>query len=90
MSYVFSHDEYTRLLEGMSEYRFRSSSTSHHVVDRDWTKDETEYLFQLVRDYDSRWYIIHDRYEWTDGPERSMEVSFVLIHPSNSPSSDSL
>ncbi|KAI0732868.1 hypothetical protein C8Q72DRAFT_815288 [Fomitopsis betulina] len=56
MSYVFSHDEYTRLLE-----------------DRDWTKDETEYLFQLVRDYDSRWYIVHDRYEWENGPKRSME-----------------
>ncbi|EPS98724.1 hypothetical protein FOMPIDRAFT_1164806 [Fomitopsis schrenkii] len=56
MSYVFSHDEYTRLLE-----------------DKDWTKDETEYLFQLVRDYDSRWYIVHDRYEWEAGPERSME-----------------
>ncbi|KZT66038.1 hypothetical protein DAEQUDRAFT_813884 [Daedalea quercina L-15889] len=56
MSYVFSHDEYTRLLE-----------------DKDWSKDETEYLFQLVKDYDSRWYIVHDRYDWEDGPERSME-----------------
>lgn len=35
-------------------------------------------MFQLVRDYDSRWYIVHDRYEWENGPKRSMEVRFSL------------
>lgn len=56
MSYAYSQDEYTRLLE-----------------DKDWTKDETDYLFSLVKDYDARWYIVHDRYEYEEGPERSVE-----------------
>lgn len=31
----------------------------------DWTKDETDYLMQLVRDFDLRWPIIWDRYEYS-------------------------
>ncbi|KND89706.1 SWR1-complex protein 4 [Tolypocladium ophioglossoides CBS 100239] len=30
----------------------------------EWTKEETDYLMDLVRDYDIRWPIIWDRYEW--------------------------
>ncbi|TFY67633.1 hypothetical protein EVJ58_g1478 [Rhodofomes roseus] len=56
MTYVYSQDEYMRLLE-----------------DKDWTKDETDYLFTLVRDFDARWYVVYDRYEYEGGPERSME-----------------
>lgn len=42
--------------------------------DKEWTKEETDYLFNLVRDFDSRWYIIHDRYEYPGGAPRSLEV----------------
>lgn len=31
----------------------------------DWTKDETDYLIQLVKDFDLRWPIIWDRYEYS-------------------------
>lgn len=31
----------------------------------DWTKDETNYLMQLVREFDLRWPIIWDRYEYS-------------------------
>ncbi|KAI0774577.1 hypothetical protein C8Q74DRAFT_1200058 [Fomes fomentarius] len=55
--YVYTQDEYTRLLE-----------------DPSWTKEETDYLFNLVREYDGRFYVVHDRYEWLNGPERTMEV----------------
>ncbi|CZS98542.1 hypothetical protein WAI453_005741 [Rhynchosporium graminicola] len=30
----------------------------------DWTKHETDYLLQLVQDYDLRWPVIWDRYEY--------------------------
>jgi len=30
----------------------------------DWSKEETDYLMDLVRDFDIRWPIIWDRYEW--------------------------
>ncbi|KAL7814570.1 hypothetical protein V8C44DRAFT_34564 [Trichoderma aethiopicum] len=50
----------------------------------DWTKEETDYLMELVRDYDIRWPLIWDRYEWSppatngeadaDGDERKAIV----------------
>lgn len=43
--------------------------------DEEWTKEETDYLFNLVREYDNRWYIVHDRYEYPDGAQRSLEVT---------------
>ncbi|SCO77630.1 probable SWR1-complex protein 4 [Fusarium oxysporum] len=30
----------------------------------DWTKEETDYLLELARDFDLRWPLIWDRYEW--------------------------
>ncbi|KAI0776145.1 hypothetical protein BD413DRAFT_526828 [Trametes elegans] len=56
--YVYSQDEYNRLLE-----------------DQKWTKEETDYLFDLVRQYDGRFYVVHDRYEYphADGSPRSLE-----------------
>lgn len=43
--------------------------------DKDWTKEETDYLFDLVRQFDQRFYIVADRYEFPGGPPRTMEVS---------------
>ncbi|TFK90862.1 hypothetical protein K466DRAFT_583325 [Polyporus arcularius HHB13444] len=54
--YVYTQDEYTRLLE-----------------DSSWTKEETDYLFNLVREYDGRFFVVHDRYEYPNGPRRSLE-----------------
>jgi len=46
------------------------------LADQEWTKEETDYLFNLIREYDSRFYIVNDRYEFPGGPPRSMEVSY--------------
>ena len=40
-----------------------------------WTKEETDYLFDLVREYDQRFYVVGDRYDFPGGPPRSLEVS---------------
>ncbi|KAK7946781.1 SWR1-complex protein 4 [Apiospora aurea] len=34
------------------------------LANKDWTKDETDYLMEAVRDYDLRWPIIWDRYDY--------------------------
>lgn len=34
------------------------------LANSDWTKDETDYLMDVVRDYDLRWPIIWDRYDY--------------------------
>ena len=49
------------------------------LADPEWTKEETDYLFNLVREYDSRFYIVADRYEFATGPPRSMEVRYVRV-----------
>ena len=56
-----------------------SDSTLMSLADPEWTKEETDYLFNLVREYDSRFYIVADRYEFATGPPRSMEVSYVRV-----------
>ena len=80
-TYTYSQDEYTRFLEGeivntSAGIFFFISST-----DKEWTKEETDYLFNVVWDFDLRWYIIYDRYEYPEGPSRSLEVlhSFTIV-----------
>ena len=46
----------------------------HIVVDPEWSKEETDYLFETIEDYDSRFLIVHDRYEFPGGVPRSLEV----------------
>ncbi|KAJ7584333.1 hypothetical protein C8J56DRAFT_950702 [Mycena floridula] len=53
--YTYSHDEYTRLIQDSEG----------------WTKEETDYLFKMAQEFDLRWFIIHDRYEY-EGPVRSL------------------
>ena len=36
----------------------------NHLQHPDWSKDETDYLFDLCRQYDLRWIIIGDRYDY--------------------------
>ena len=43
-------------------------------ADSEWSKDETDYLFNIVHEYDLRWYVIHDRYDFPGGPARAIEV----------------
>ncbi|EGO27874.1 hypothetical protein SERLADRAFT_447095 [Serpula lacrymans var. lacrymans S7.9] len=54
-------------------YTYSQDEYTRFLDDKEWTKEETDYLFELVRDYDMRWYIIYDRYEYPDGTPRSME-----------------
>lgn len=41
--------------------------------DDDWSREETDYLFELCRDFDLRFPIIWDRYEFPGGKARSVE-----------------
>lgn len=35
-----------------------------HLQDEDWSKDETDYLMRLAEEYDLRWPVMWDRYEY--------------------------
>lgn len=43
------------------------------LKDPDWSREETDYLFDLSRKYDLRFIIIWDRYEFPDAKARSVE-----------------
>ncbi|KAI7855909.1 hypothetical protein BDC45DRAFT_505037 [Circinella umbellata] len=43
-----------------------------HLIDSDWSKKETDYLFQLCRQFDLRFPVIEDRYSFEE-KYRSME-----------------
>ncbi|KAF3936850.1 hypothetical protein ABW19_dt0205108 [Dactylella cylindrospora] len=42
------------------------------LKDDDWSRQETDYLFNLIREWDLRWVVIVDRYEF-EGKTRTME-----------------
>lgn len=81
MDYAYSQDEYTKLLEGEGSTIICDTILTS-LSDPEWTKEETDYLFNLVHEYDSRFYIVADRYEFAIGPPRSMEVSCIRVPPS--------
>ncbi|KAG2156225.1 hypothetical protein DEU56DRAFT_969325 [Suillus clintonianus] len=55
-------------------YTYSQEEYTRLLEDKDWTKDETDHLFNVVREYDTRWYVVHDRYEPPpDAPTRSLE-----------------
>jgi DNA methyltransferase 1-associated protein 1 len=51
------------------------------LADKDWSREETEYLLELIKEYDQRWHVISDRYDWQpsdsslDSSEDSMAVA---------------
>ncbi|KIM46378.1 hypothetical protein M413DRAFT_312999 [Hebeloma cylindrosporum] len=54
-------------------YSYSQDEYTRFLEDKDWTKEETDYLFSVVQDFDLRWYIISDRYDYPDGPSRHMD-----------------
>ncbi|KAI0276322.1 hypothetical protein BGY98DRAFT_986364 [Russula aff. rugulosa BPL654] len=55
------------------DYTYSEEEYTKYLEDPEWTKEETDYLFNLIREYDSRFYIVNDRYDFPGGPPRSME-----------------
>ncbi|KAJ3092459.1 swr complex subunit [Quaeritorhiza haematococci] len=66
VSYFAKFDKKIQLVE-YTEEEYRKN-----LEDSDWSREETDYLFSLCRDYDLRFVVIADRYQFP-GKERSME-----------------
>lgn len=54
-----------------------------HLQSEHWTKSETDYLMELVRDFDLRWPVIWDRYEYQPPQPENLneEDSTALVTP---------
>lgn len=48
---------------------------------RDWSKEETDYLMELVKDFDLRWPVIWDRYEYKPAPPSNAEGEAQALVP---------
>lgn len=44
--------------------QYSEDQYNSNLQNDDWTKDETDYLLELVKDFDLRWPVIWDRYEY--------------------------
>lgn len=58
-SYYFARYNYPAAIPAYTDAQYEQ-----HLQSKDWTKEETDYLFSLVRDYDLRWILIDDRYDF--------------------------
>lgn len=48
--------------------QYSEDQYNSNLINDDWTKGETDYLFGLARQFDLRWPLIWDRYEYTPQP----------------------
>jgi DNA methyltransferase 1-associated protein 1 len=60
-----------------------------HLRSDDWSKEETDYLMTLVKEYAQKWPIVIDRYEWPPGGLGS-EESTALARPQDARSLEAL
>ncbi|KAG0147995.1 hypothetical protein CROQUDRAFT_721914 [Cronartium quercuum f. sp. fusiforme G11] len=63
---------FARYATNCNMYTYSTEEYYHWLRDDDWTKEETDYLFSLLQDYDLRFPVVHDRYSFV-GSNRSIE-----------------
>ncbi|KAK3316707.1 hypothetical protein B0H66DRAFT_302867 [Apodospora peruviana] len=59
-----------------------------NLQNSDWTKEETDYLLGLVKEFDLRWTVIWDRYEFSPrvaGPNGDAATSTAVVPASSRP-----
>lgn len=77
--------EMTDYLESCADYAkynitvdmpdFTDEDYDTHLRSDDWSREETDYLFGIVKDYSYRWAVIWDRYEWQALKRRERELA---------------
>lgn len=71
-------------LHGPSVMEYSQFEYEQHLADIHWTPHETQYLFDLLRQYDLRFIVAADRYSYMGangmGPakKRSVEVGTIV------------
>lgn len=83
---TYTQDEYNRYLSGrlLPALLWTCKLNQLLCIDESWTKEETDYLFELVREFDQRFYVIADRYDYPGGTPRSIDVRLLSMLPSSS------
>jgi len=64
---------------------YEDEQYERELKSEEWSKEETDYLMGLVRDFDLRWPVIWDRYEYTPGPPPGAEADSQALIPEVKP-----
>ncbi|KAB8070515.1 hypothetical protein BDV29DRAFT_33554 [Aspergillus leporis] len=59
--------------------RYTDEEYNRHLKSDDWSRQETDYLMDLVEDYDLRWVVIADRYEFQPHPVDTESNTSALV-----------
>ncbi|KAH0587771.1 hypothetical protein H2248_006528 [Termitomyces sp. 'cryptogamus'] len=54
-------------------FTYSQDEYTRFLEDKDWSKDETDYLFSVAREYDVRWFVVYDRYDFPGGVTRTVD-----------------
>ncbi|KAJ5408700.1 hypothetical protein N7509_002583 [Penicillium cosmopolitanum] len=58
--------------------RYTDDEYSRHLRNNEWTREETDYLMDLVAEYDLRWVLIADRYEYQPRMDSEPEGNAIV------------
>ncbi|RAH74294.1 SANT/Myb-like DNA-binding domain-containing protein [Aspergillus aculeatinus CBS 121060] len=59
--------------------RYTDEEYNRHLKNDDWTRQETDYLMDLVEEYDLRWVVIADRYDYQPHPVDAETNTTALV-----------
>ncbi|KAF2642434.1 hypothetical protein P280DRAFT_467788 [Massarina eburnea CBS 473.64] len=63
-SYVENCGDFVKYNLSVDLPTFSDEEYDAHLRSNDWSREETDYLFEVVRDYSYRWAVIWDRYDY--------------------------
>ncbi|KAL4809011.1 hypothetical protein BDV18DRAFT_133715 [Aspergillus unguis] len=59
--------------------RYTTDEYNRHLKSEEWSREETDYLMDLVEEYDLRWVVIADRYDYQTQPVDNADSSTALV-----------
>ena len=85
--YVESCADYMKYNITVDMPDFTDEEYDAHLRSDDWSREETDYLFGIVKDYSYRWAVIWDRYEWQTLKRRERQLAQAAQENGNADSS---
>ncbi|EKV19781.1 SWR1-complex protein 4 [Penicillium digitatum PHI26] len=58
--------------------RYTDDEYTRHLTSDDWSREETDYLVDLVTDYDIRWVLIADRYDYQPQMDTKPDANAIV------------
>ncbi|KAH7125416.1 hypothetical protein B0J11DRAFT_306181 [Dendryphion nanum] len=65
--YMEHSSDFAKYNPDMDMPNFTDEEYNAHLQSNDWSREETDYLLELVKDYAYRWAVIWDRYDFQPG-----------------------